>query len=116
MTPPVRKNYKFLTIAKKLELLQESDKKLLSKGKLALKYGIPCSTLSTILKNRNRLEEAVLSDKDCETRLKLRPAQYEELESKVCILIFQQCSFRKFTSFGANADRKGKIRGKAVKY
>lgn len=83
MTPPVRKNYKFLTIAKKLELLQESDKKLLSKGKLALKYGIPCSTLSTILKNRNRLEEAVLSDKDCETRLKLRPAQYEELESKV---------------------------------
>jgi hypothetical protein len=51
------KAHKTLTLAEKISLLQDLDKKSESKGKLALKYSIPNSSLSSILKNHQEIEE-----------------------------------------------------------
>jgi hypothetical protein len=46
----VRGKYKALTLAEKMSLLQDIDKKSESKGKLASKYGIPNLSLSSVFK------------------------------------------------------------------
>ena len=41
-----------VSIDTKLQALDEVDKKVKSKTQIAKEYGVPCSTLSTWLKNR----------------------------------------------------------------
>ena len=45
---------KTLSIEMKIRLLADVDKKVLPKKEIALKYGIPHNTLSTIIKNREK--------------------------------------------------------------
>ena len=54
-----RKN---LSIEMKLKLLADVDKKLLPKKEIAAKYGIPHNTLSTIVKNREKVESLTPSN------------------------------------------------------
>ncbi|XP_005102045.1 tigger transposable element-derived protein 4 [Aplysia californica] len=54
-----RKN---LSIEMKIKLLADVDKKLLSKKEIAAKYGIPHNTLSTIVKNREKIESLTSRD------------------------------------------------------
>lgn len=79
---PPKKTYNALTISKKLELLEEIDKNELSKSKLAIQFGIPNSTLSTILKNRYKIEKYV-EVRGSLQRVRLRPAKHEDLESQL---------------------------------
>ena len=55
-----------------LKVIQEVDENINAKINIALKYGISKSTLSTILKNRNKITAA---DKD-KLELKRRNIQY----------------------------------------
>jgi hypothetical protein len=48
------------TIAEKLEIIAEDDKKERSKTKIAQAYGIPLSTLSTYFKNQDSFETQAL--------------------------------------------------------
>ena len=50
-----RKNLRS-SIEMKLKLLADVDKKLLLKKDIAAKYGMPHNTLSTIVKNREKIE------------------------------------------------------------
>ena len=52
---------KTLRVSEKLELLTEIDKGETEKGGIAKKYGIPPSTLSTILNNRDRLHTYIVN-------------------------------------------------------
>ena len=54
-----RKN---LSIETKLKLLADVDRKLLPKKEIVAKYGIPHNTLSTIVKNREKIESLTSSD------------------------------------------------------
>jgi hypothetical protein len=47
------------TVAEKVEVIREADKKEASKNGIAHAYGIPLSTLSVFLKNWNSVEQAV---------------------------------------------------------
>lgn len=49
---------KMLSIEIKKEILCDVDRKLLSKKKIAEKYGIPHNSLSTIIKNREKIESS----------------------------------------------------------
>ena len=55
MSEPKRKRQN-LSIETKLQLLADVDKKASTKKEIAEKYGIPHNTLSTIIKNRAKLE------------------------------------------------------------
>ena len=47
-----------VSIDTKLQALDEVDKKVKSKTQIAKEYGVPCSTLSTWLKNKDALRKA----------------------------------------------------------
>ena len=49
---------KMLSIEIKKEILCDVDRKLLSKKKRAERYGIPHNSLSTIIKNREKIESS----------------------------------------------------------
>jgi hypothetical protein len=57
-----RKKRKYIgkTIAKKLQITVEVDKKEKSKTDIAQAYGIPLSTLSTYLENQDSIENQAL--------------------------------------------------------
>ena len=57
----LKKARKNLSIETKLQLLADVDKKQKSKKEIAEKYGIPHNTLSTIVKNRAKIERPGLS-------------------------------------------------------
>ena len=46
-----------VSIEIKLQALDEVDKKVKSKTQIAKEYGVPCSTLSTWLKNKDALRK-----------------------------------------------------------
>ena len=56
-----KKTPKDLSIQTKLQLLADVDKKQGTKKEIAEKYGVPHSTLSTIVKNRAKLERPGLA-------------------------------------------------------
>ena len=56
-----KKTRKNLSIHTKLQLLADLDRKQGTKKEIAEKYGIPHNTLSTIIKNRAKLERPGLS-------------------------------------------------------
>jgi hypothetical protein len=79
------------TLAEKMSLLQDIDKKSESKGKLALKYGISNSSLSSSLKHRVKVEESFYKFKESTSCQHSRPAKYEELEGKLCEFFPSMC-------------------------
>lgn len=68
-----------LSLEEKQSILSDVDdgKK---KSEIAAKYGIPRSTLSTILKNRYKIEAACVSNKFEPNRKRMRLAKNEEVE------------------------------------
>jgi hypothetical protein len=79
---PVLGKYKTLTVTEKMSLLQDVDKKSESKGKLALKYGIPNLSLSSLLKKHLKIEESIYKFKESTSHQRSQPTEYEELEGK----------------------------------
>ncbi|XP_067124140.1 tigger transposable element-derived protein 6-like [Centruroides vittatus] len=75
-----KRGYNEISIAKKLEILQEVDKNERLKSEVARAFNIPFSTLSTWLKNRDKLEHVAESGAEIGKRKRLRTAKYEELE------------------------------------
>lgn len=76
----IRGNYKTLTLTEKMSLLPVINKKSDPKEKLALKYGIPNSSLSSVLKNSLKIEESFYKLKGSITRQCSWPSKYKELE------------------------------------
>jgi hypothetical protein len=70
---PVLGKYKTLTLAGKMSLLQNTDKNSECKGKLTLKYGMPNSSLSTILTNHHKIEGSFYKFKESASCLCLWP-------------------------------------------
>lgn len=60
-------------LKRKQLILSEVEKGTLSKTKIAEKFGIPKSTLSTIVRNKDKIDEAVTSGSNCSSR-RLRKA------------------------------------------
>ena len=67
------------TPAKKLQILDELDKKLLTRKEILEKHGLPSSTLSTWVKYRAEIEEAHV--KTSGTRKRFRQTSREDMES-----------------------------------
>lgn len=72
-----------LDVLSKHQILTEVDRGVLSKKAIAEKYKIPKSTLSTILKNREKIEEAIASGSVNSRAKRLRTAKHEDIESRL---------------------------------
>jgi hypothetical protein len=84
--------HKTLTLAEKLSLLQDTDKKSESKGKLALKYDIQNSSLSSILKNHQKTEESTYNFKGSSTHQRSWSTECKELKGKLYEIYSQTCA------------------------
>ncbi|KAK9722522.1 Tc5 transposase DNA-binding domain [Popillia japonica] len=71
-----------ISLKTKLAILEEVDKKQISKTKIAEKFKIPKSTLSTIIKNKNKIDNAIASGKQVFNK-RLKGARYPELETQL---------------------------------
>ena len=71
-TPTSKKRKQAFSLDFKMQILREVDEKKLSKAEIAKKNNIAQSTLSTFLKNRQSIEEAVLSSSFQPNRKRLR--------------------------------------------
>lgn len=69
-----------LSLEEKQSILSDVDDGIKKKSEIAAKYGIPRSTLSTILKNRYKIEAACVSNKFEPNRKRMRLAKNEEVE------------------------------------
>lgn len=86
----VKRKLNVLTIEKKIEILEAVDKGG-KKGQIAKDFKIPASTLSTILKNRKKIEDVFKQEKGAAK--KIRIAGYPNLE-ECLIKWFKQCRNR----------------------
>ena len=81
-----------LTLSKKMEILAAVEKndreKTTTKTRIALNFGIPKTTLSTIVKNK-KIKEAFELSKFDPQRKRLRVAAYEDLKEALVIWIGQ---------------------------
>lgn len=80
-----------LNLSTKISILREVDKKTQTKGEIAKKFKIPPSTLSTIIKDREKIE-ASAEGANLKSK-KLRGATHSELEAEL---------FEFFTKFSLN--------------
>lgn len=69
-----------LSLETKQKILNEVDDKSLKKTKIAAKYGIASSTLSTILKNRDKIEAAYAVNQFEPARKRMRAGKNEDVE------------------------------------
>lgn len=69
-----------LSLEEKQSILSDVDDGIKKKSEIAAKYGIPRSTLSTILKNRYKIEAACVSNKFEPNRKRMRLAKNEDVE------------------------------------
>jgi hypothetical protein len=67
------------TIAEKPDKFAELNKKVRRKTEIAQAYGIPLSTLSTYLKNRDSIENQVLQGAEVSKRKRIRGAKHTDL-------------------------------------
>lgn len=99
-----QKKNKTLTIGEKLKIIKIVNEGLRKKKDIAAEFNIPCSTLSTILKN-----QAVIETRANEGNIKCkrkREAEFPDIE-ECMIKWFQQC--REKHNFGRTiAKRKGR--------
>ncbi|GBN83728.1 Tigger transposable element-derived protein 4 [Araneus ventricosus] len=82
----VKRKLKVLTVNKKFKILEVVDKGG-KKGQIAKDFKIPASTLSTILKDREKIKKLFELKKG--SMKKIRIAEYLDLEE--CIKWFKQC-------------------------
>ena len=68
------------TLKFKLELLKEVDEKKLSKTQICHKYGIPNSSLSTIVAGRDKIEKETSSGFFQPSMKKMRKTSHEDIE------------------------------------
>lgn len=76
-----RKLQQSLSLQKKIDILSDIDSGKLKKIEIANKYGIAKSTVSMILKGREKIEAACLLNKFEPDRKRMRVASNEELET-----------------------------------
>src|SRR5690348_11382534 len=76
MNKIVRKN---LTLEEKHEFLNDVDDGM-QKTKVSEKFGIPKSTLSTILKNRDKIEAGLVTNHFQPARKRMRTSKVEQVE------------------------------------
>ncbi|KAH6939360.1 hypothetical protein HPB50_017720 [Hyalomma asiaticum] len=81
-----RGKYRAKILQEKADILREVDAGLLPKQEIAKKHGIPKTTLSTYIKNKRTIEDALQAEVASKRR-RLRPAKYPDLEKALLILI-----------------------------
>lgn len=69
-----------LSLETKQKILCDVSDGILKKSAIAAKYGIPASTLSTVIKNREQIETACAINKFEPARKRMRTAKNEEIE------------------------------------
>ena len=88
-----KRKHSAYTLEFKLKILSEVDEKNLSKTEICKKHSIPNSTLSTVLKDREKLQKAREDSKFCLTTKKMKLGSHKELEEAV-LLWFRQARAR----------------------
>jgi hypothetical protein len=71
------------TIAEKLDIIVEVNKKERSKTEIAQVHGIPLSTLSTYLKNRDSIGNQALQGAEVSKRMRICGAKHSDLEDEL---------------------------------
>lgn len=77
----VKRPHKALSFDRKLKIIEEVDKKVLSKTEISKKFDVPKSTLSRIMKDRAKIEDSVKMGTFTTNRMRMRTTPYEELEN-----------------------------------
>ena len=80
MLPATAAKQSSLTLSKKLDILAAVKKKNTTKTQIAQKFGIAKTTLTTILKNKDKIKETFEQSKFEPGRKHFRTAAYEDLE------------------------------------
>ena len=78
-----KRKHSVYTLELKQKILSEVDEKNLSQTEICVKHSIPNSTLSTSLKDREKLQKAREDSKFCPTTKKMKLSSHEELEEAV---------------------------------
>jgi transposase-like protein len=78
-----KRKYAGKTIAVKLDIIAEVDKKERSTTEIAQAYGIPLSTLLTYLKNQDSIENQALQGEEVSKRMRIREAKHSDLEDEL---------------------------------
>lgn len=81
--------YKSLTLTEKIKILREVDNGRKTKTEIAKQYGIPLSTLSTFIKNRETIESQAESGETDGSKKRNRGAKHERLERELLDWFFQ---------------------------
>ncbi|KAG0411457.1 hypothetical protein HPB47_011412 [Ixodes persulcatus] len=81
-----RGKYRAKTQQEKSDILLEVDARLLSKQEIAKKHAIPKRTLSTYIKNKRAIEDALAAEVANE-RKRMRPAKYPDLKKALLLWI-----------------------------
>lgn len=72
---------KCLSLQEKVELIKEVDKGVFKKKDIAAKFGIPANTLSTILKNREKLQDAISQHGSLKNRKRVKTCVYDDVDN-----------------------------------
>lgn len=102
-----------LSLEIKQKILNEVDDKSQKKSKIAAKYGIANSTLSTIIKNRNKIEAAYSVNQFEPTRKRMRTAKNEDVEVALLRWI-KEARSQNIILTGAVLQEKAKFFGEAL--
>jgi hypothetical protein len=78
-----KRKYAGKTIAERLDIIAEVNKKERSKTEIAQAYGIPLSTLSIYLKNRDCIENQALQGAEVSKRMRIHGAKHSDLEDEL---------------------------------
>lgn len=102
-----KRQHNALSLATKVRIIQELDRNNLSKTEIAKKFNIPKSTLSRILKNKGKIEEAVKLGNFATDRMRMRTTAYKEIED-VLFLWFKRARSANFPISGPILEEKAK--------
>ncbi|XKL60063.1 hypothetical protein PGB90_001079 [Kerria lacca] len=94
-----------LSVANKVKIIEDLEKSTLSKSNFAKSIGIPASTLSTILANKNNILERFKSGDS--SRKRKRGAEFEDVE-EATVKWFKQCRNKKVTISGPILQKKSR--------
>ena len=71
---------KTLSLSEKLKVIQEVEKGIRKKKDIAAQFGIPANTLSTIIKNKEKISNAVQESRFASQRKRFKTSSYPQLE------------------------------------
>ncbi|XP_025404979.1 tigger transposable element-derived protein 4-like [Sipha flava] len=75
-----KRSLKFLTIGDKIKIIEEAKKGVKRKKDIASEFGIPASTLSTILKDKDKIFRAVEEVPCLPRRKRFNASSFSEIE------------------------------------